>query len=158
GYAREILLPSDPDAGLVRGEGLEGDLEEAQRQGRLSGILNGCDYDHPALRSPSPRGFLARARDALDGWAAGRQQVSASWYHALRRIQLGQERAQRTAVVVGLVGRLSAQKYALLQVRMADGRSALEHLLGHAADGWMVLLGSGEATYEAFFHDSMVAR
>lgn len=158
GYAREILLPSDPDAGLVRGEGLEADLLEAQRQGRLSGILNGCDYDQPALRSPSPRGFLARARDALDGWAAGRQQVSASWYHALRRIQLWQEGAQRPAVVVGLVGRLTAQKYALLQLRMADGRSALEHLLDHCADGWMVLLGSGDATYENFFHDVMVAR
>ncbi len=43
-YAQEILQPNDPARGFSGGEGLEQDLRLAAEQGRLAGILNGCDY------------------------------------------------------------------------------------------------------------------
>jgi starch synthase len=43
-YALEIQRPSDPSTGFSGGEGLEADLRQAQAEGRLSGILNGCMY------------------------------------------------------------------------------------------------------------------
>jgi len=42
-YAKEILKPSNPPA-YYGGEGLEADLANAEKSGRLFGILNGCEY------------------------------------------------------------------------------------------------------------------
>lgn len=157
GYAREILLPSEPALGLVRGEGLEGDLQAAQAQGRLLGILNGCDYDHVRRRAPTHRQFLQAAQAALDAWVDGKLQVSGAHYRAQQRIHHWQWQNRKPPMVVGLVGRLTDQKFGLLQVVMSDGCSALDHLLGALEGAPMLLLGSGEAAHERFFLDAMLA-
>ncbi|HMD13068.1 MAG TPA: glycogen/starch synthase, partial [Bacteroidota bacterium] len=56
-YAEEILLPSDPKNGNIRGEGLEKILQRAKQENRLFGILNGCDY--PESRIPPRMSFPA---------------------------------------------------------------------------------------------------
>ncbi len=43
-YAEEVLHASDAANGFFGGEGLEQDLAAAKQQGRLVGILNGCEY------------------------------------------------------------------------------------------------------------------
>lgn len=44
-YANEITFPDDEAAHLIRGCGLEGDLKELYVNNKLSGIVNGIDYD-----------------------------------------------------------------------------------------------------------------
>ncbi len=43
-YAKEILQPSDASIGYYGGEVLEKDLNKANTEQRLFGILNGCEY------------------------------------------------------------------------------------------------------------------
>ena len=154
-YAREICLPSDPSMGLVRGEGLEGDLQEASEQGRLFGILNGCDYDNTAMRRPSHRQFVLSAMEALDSWAEQPRQESLTLFRALQRLHAWQAVRRKPGMVIGSVGRLSDQKISLLRQPMPDGRPALDHMLGAFDQGVMILLGSGAVEHERFFLEMM---
>jgi starch synthase len=160
-YAAEILLPSHPELGLVRGEGLEADLGRLATAGRLHGILNGCEYPPAgaaAARPLSRRGFFERVLETLQNWAAPRQQVPASWLHAALRVQQWRQQRQRESLVLASIGRLTSQKVSLLQVRCPDGRSVLDHLLEQlqqAGDGCLIMLGSGEPECERFMTAAM---
>jgi starch synthase len=156
-YAAEIVLPSDPELGLIRGEGLEDDLKAALEQGRLFGILNGCDYPAGARgRKPAKAAFISEARSALDLWVGDKATITAAWYHALVRLAEWERQKHKDSFLVTSVGRLTPQKVSLLQVEL-DGQSALDHLLAvlAAEKGFMVLLGSGDPACEAFMLQTM---
>ena len=155
-YAREILLPSQPELGLVRGEGLEQDLQAAEAQGRLFGILNGCEY--PATGTGSRPGFdqlISEVSDALESWVGDNYHVKASWFHAQKRVAQWAARRQKENFLVTSVGRLTPQKVSLLQVQL-DGSSALDRLLLKLDRGCMVMLGSGDQECEQFMLQAMM--
>ncbi len=157
GYAAEIREPSVPELGLVRGEGLEQDLQAAFEAGKLFGILNGCDY--PATgrgKKPTKTAFVAEATMALETWVGNQLYIKASWFHALERLLHWGGQRQKDAFLVTSVGRLTAQKVSLLRVEI-EGKSALEHLLAIVAaeKGFMIMLGSGDAACESFMTDIM---
>ncbi len=140
-YAREIQASA--------GEGLAQDLQEAARDGRLEGILNGCEYPQPG---PEPVAFstlLTAIRAELKRWQQG---VAADYaVQAASKVDRWRRR-KRPATLVTSVGRLTDQKVRLLRLPCSDGRSVLEHLLdrlGHR--GLFLLLGSGDPELEAFF-------
>lgn len=154
-YAREICLPSDPALGLVRGEGLEADLLDAEQQGRLFGILNGCDYDKVRMRRPSHRQFVSAAMAALDSWAGQPRAECLTLFRALQRLHTWQAAGRKPGMIIGSVGRLSDQKISLLRQTMSDGRPAFDHMLAGLDQGTMILLGSGAVEHEQFFLEMM---
>lgn len=157
-YAQEILLPSNPQAGLIRGEGLEEDLHRINQAGKLHGILNGCEYPEGKLAGmkPTKQQFIAAATATLDDWVSGRVQINSVHFHAQQRLLQWAQRKQKDQCVVGYVGRLAQQKVSLLQVEIRPGVSALDALLQQLDQGFMVLLGSGDTACEQFMREAMM--
>jgi starch synthase len=159
GYAREILQPSIPALGLVRGEGLEKDLQAVQRRGALHGILNGCDYAHekPAARKPSWKRFVALATTALGSWASTGAAVDVGYFLAQQRLLQWTQRSggSRKEIVVASIGRLTPQKVSLLQEPLADGSHAIDSLLVSLGKGVLIMLGSGDPACESFMQGAM---
>jgi len=145
-YAQEIQCPSDPAKGFIGGEGLEHDLVAAANDGRLFGILNGCDYSVSLGRRPGWQRLIIAARDTATSWF--RDDPDAVVHQlALERIAALPKR--RPLHVLTGIGRIVSQKMQLFLQPLADGRSALEHILeklGH--QGVLLFLGSGEPGYE----------
>jgi len=152
-YAREILRPSNWNEGIVGGEGLEKDLQRADREGRLLGILNGCEYDHKPRR-PKVAGVWELAEQALDSWIASNNGDPRSHYFALQRLY--QIRREQNGVRPCLVsiGRLTAQKLFLLVQNYQD-RPVMDQLLEQLRSGIFIMLGSGDPYYEQLFTNAM---
>ncbi|MFM1896236.1 MAG: hypothetical protein RLZZ385_1310 [Pseudomonadota bacterium] len=151
-YAREILGPSHWDQGVVGGEGLEADLQRVHAEGRLFGILNGCDYATPPATAAKPKALWPRIEAALDQWVA-KQGARDSHYQALKHLHAWQRRRTAARPLLVSIGRLTAQKLFLLVQPRAEGSVMDEFLLrlGESVDGAFILLGSGDPEYDRFF-------
>lgn len=152
-YAREILHPSDMGGrGYVGGEGLESDLQQAEQQGRLVGILNGCNYQ-PAdagLSEPlTPAKISEQLRKHLWRWMATEPQLPTVHYIADRRLEALAH--SEPGVLITSVGRVTTQKIRLLHQSLPDGRSALAAMLEElAGKGSYLMIGSGDQELEQF--------
>ena len=145
-YAEEIRRPSDTARGFYGGEGLEVQLENAARMNRLVGILNGCEYNGNSDRRPRWQRILAMVSDQVNAWVATDPDDKA---HALAQSRLASLPQNRPEHVMVSIGRLVRQKVSLFLEPLADGRSALEHILDRIGTNSVVfLLGSGEAEFE----------
>jgi starch synthase len=146
-YADEICRPSDEDAGFIGGEGLEQLLAEVRDEGRLVGILNGCEYDLPKTERPGWARLLDMCAAQLHDWQL-RDPGNDAHRLALQRIATEPER--RPLHVLTSIGRLVAQKVTLLLHGDDEGASPLERLaesLGRSAV--IIILGSGEKKFES---------
>jgi len=145
-YAREILQPSDPARGFIGGEGLERQLGNAARGGRLVGILNGCDYGGTRSHRPDWHDLTGLAAWQVNVW---RDDAPDDAAHRAARDRLLQLPKQRPDHVLVSIGRLVGQKVSLFLEELEDGRTALEHLLDALGPrGILIMLGSGETEYE----------
>lgn len=145
-YAREILRPSEPERGFIGGEGLETQLGNVARAGRLVGILNGCDYSAPTGRRPGWQRIVAAADAQVNEWL---EADPGNPVHELAAARLAALPARRPAHVLTSIGRLVQQKVSLFLEQMTDGRSALEHVVANlGSQGVLLLLGSGEPALE----------
>ena len=145
-YAQEIQCPSNPATGFIGGEGLEQDLVAAAEDGRLSGILNGCDYSAALGRRPGWQRLVITARDTLQTWSKKDPDATV---HRLALQSLAALPKRRPLHVLTSVGRLVSQKMQLLLQPLADSRTALEHILESLGpQGILFLLGSGDKAYE----------
>ncbi len=158
-YAKEILQPSDPQHGFVGGEGLELDLQRLDAEGRIIGILNGCDYDYQAHKVSSRNQLLNLIEENLHTWTVNSEFVPSANFFAFSRIQLWRKRRKAIPVTLTSIGRLTNQKARLLMEMLlkADGtrQSALDCLLDDLADGVFIMIGSGDPGYEKFFTQAM---
>jgi starch synthase len=154
-YAREIIEPSVPELGLVRGEGLEHDLRRLSEAGRLHGILNGCEYP-PEIETSAPTKaqIVNLAQATLENWVGRHTTINAAWFHALQRVHAWRTCTEQERFVVVSVGRLTPQKVSLLQVDL-DGVSTLDRFLERLQDGLFIMLGSGDASCENFMTKAM---
>jgi starch synthase len=113
-YAREIC-----EANM--GEGLDAELAAARDDGRLVGILNGCEYSRPKGRRPGWKTLLAMMTDQVEAWLddypASRMQAIAK-----KNLQLLPKRRPRN--VLASVGRLVQQKVSLM-VEILPGIAAI---------------------------------
>jgi len=155
-YAEEILEPSDVDGrGYYGGEGLELDLRQARDEGRLFGILNGCEY--PPKKKPqigSWKALLERIRQQQLDWIGASPNVSSA--HYLAQIRLGLLNSKRPRMLVTSVGRITGQKIGIMQAQTSSGQPALEQVLDKLGDaGLMLMVGSGDAEVEQFLVHSM---
>ena len=145
-YADEICHASDPSTGFIGGEGLEHLLAEAREQGRLVGILNGCEYDIPKLRRPGWVRLLGMFEAQLHDW---QKQDPGDVAHRLALQRIEKLPKRRPLHVLTSVGRLVAQKATLLLHDAKNGESPLDRIaeaLGRKAA--IIILGSGEKSYE----------
>ncbi len=145
-YAQEIQRPSNPDTGFIGGEGLEQDLTRAAEQDRLFGILNGCEYPASLGRRPGWQRLVMAARETAEEWLEA-DPGAAVHERALERLDALPKR--RPLHVLTSIGRIVSQKMQLFLEPLADGRSAMEHILDRLGRrGVFVMLGSGERDYE----------
>jgi starch synthase len=145
-YAQEIQCPSNPATGFVGGEGLEKDLTRAAEEGRLFGILNGCEYPASLGRRPGWQRLIMAARETVDEW---RQDNPGAAVHELALARLDALPKRRPLHVLTSIGRIVAQKMRLYLEPLADGRSAIEHILENLGRrGVLIMLGNGERGYE----------
>ena len=145
-YAQEIQCPSNPANGFYGGEGLEGELVAAAEDGRLFGILNGCDYSESLGRRPGWQRLVIAARETLEHWLASAPDDA---MHQLALKRLAGMPKRRPLHLLTSIGRIVSQKMMLFMQPFADGRSALEHILDDMGkSGVLFLLGSGDADYE----------
>jgi starch synthase len=155
-YAEEIQRPNSADGGGFHGgEGLEADLVAAREQGRLFGILNGCQYRDGGGRRRRPGWKTLRTLmlEEILRWAASGPTVASTHFVAMTRID--GLRSKRPETVVTGVGRLTAQKVQLLREPTSDGRPALDHILELLRGrGAYVLLGSGDPGLEQFLTET----
>lgn len=159
-YAKEILIPTDLAHGFIGGEGLESDLKRLVADGKLFGILNGCDY----LKAPAPHRTRAQLLElieqSLKTWVGARQYVPAAHFHAQSRVTQWRRRRKSVSITLSSVGRVTGQKARLLMEQVGDGQggevSALDKLLTDLGDGVFIMIGSGEEFYENFFTAAMV--
>jgi len=163
-YIKEIQLPSNQALGFVGGEGLERDLGLAAHEQRLVGILNGCEYSAQLAKKTTLKKTIALMHAQLTTWLS--QGVhSQSQQVALASLAAWDEKCNSVAsnakkpFVMSSVGRVSDQKVKILRHVMEDGRSSLEHILDRLCDrDLLILLGSGDADYEAFISEVAARR
>ncbi len=155
-YAQEICEPSRPkrnapDCVFFGGEGLEGDLRTARETGRLTGILNGCEYPAsgslPVRDQASWQALLKTLVSEVEGW----QKAAPNPRHelALQRLRALQNQP-RPSVVMTSITRVVDQKVRLM--RYPEGPSPIERVLARTdGEAIYLLAGSGDADYERFF-------
>lgn len=151
-YAKEILLPSDAGIGQHGGEGLEKDLLKANREKRLFGILNGCEYPKPgktAKRCDDWSVLLKQMQDLVMQWASQSTKLASA--HFIAHDNLGKLGNQRPKMLLTSVGRITEQKVGLMRQPTSSGNPALHEVLASLDDyAILLLIGSGDADYEQF--------
>ena len=154
-YAAEILQPSDSTSGIHGGERLESDLQAAQAEHRLFGILNGCEYPQPeAGEIRDWPALLQHMRSLLPLWISRGSSVAS--VHFLAQRALDRLDAARPPMLVTSVGRITGQKLGLMRQTTPAGKPGLWAALEVLGDqGLFVMVGSGDAEYEEFLCETM---
>ncbi len=144
-YALEILEADDPAQGFHGGEGLELDLQQAAREDRLTGILNGCDYSRVKKRGKKPSWKTLREtmKASIEYWISLTEHVRSSHFLALSKIKTRLTRKPKTLLVS--IGRLTPQKMGLFLHPTRQSATALEAILDTLSPGELfVMLGNGD--------------
>ncbi|WP_163339488.1 glycogen synthase [Desulfopila sp. IMCC35008] len=151
-YATEIITSSNHDQGYFGGEGLEKDLQQAAEDSRLYGILNGCDYPPKQNQVRSLSELISQCERELLTWIAAQPSVESAHLVPLQNLtRYLRADSSHQPFVVTSVGRVTEQKVLILCQEMANGQSALEHLLDMLGeDGIFLMLGSGDRELELF--------
>ncbi len=147
-YAKDILLPSAPPE-FIGGEGLEEDLRKADKEGRLFGILNGCNYKN--IRTVEPRHIYKNTIRAIFRWL----QQESKKYKADFLAHTGEKvidlLEERPAFICSSVARLTEQKFYFFK-RSPDAFVDILKIL-EEYNGIFMLLGTGAPEYEELFRD-----
>jgi len=153
-YAREILQPSRPPA-FFGGEGLEQDLRAAESQGRLHGILNGCEYPETRLPKKGTKDLLSILKAEAARWIARRPAVSFADSIAFARLEKLDAARSKPLFIATSISRVVDQKMLLFKAPGSDGRSGLEKILDAIGPkGLYILLGTGDRETEIFLTET----
>ena len=154
-YAEEIQKPSQKPQ-FYGGEGLESDLIQAHRDGRLIGILNGIDYppELPARRYHFTD-MLDLFRSKAIRWTGVWDRVATSQFMTYARaLELG-KRVSTPSILLTSVSRVVDQKVLLLREAGSSGKSGLHSILEALGEkGCYILLGNGDREYEKFLTET----
>jgi starch synthase len=146
-YAVEIQRPNDEAHGFHGGEGLESLLRDVWSDGRLFGILNGCEYPKQDRRKPGWRRLLETIGAELSVWQSRDQARAALLEIAASRLDALPSRRPRHLLTS--IGRLTPQKVALFLEPVGDDLTALDMILEDVGStGVFIMLGSGDPELE----------
>jgi starch synthase len=147
-YKEDVLLPSRRPE-FIGGESLENDLQKADNEGRLFGILNASNYDNIRV---AEKGLLYRNTvKALFGWLQDTSKKYKADFLAHTGEKIMQYVGNRPKFIVSSVARLTEQKFYFLM----RSPEALEQMLARLekVEGIFMLLGTGDPDYEEFFRE-----
>lgn len=154
-YSQEVQIASNDAGGFFGGEGLERDLQQAAEQGKLIGILNGCDYttQHPKQATLSE--LLEQIEATLFSWMAKNVHLDSSHYIAHHRVLQFMASEQQGPLVTS-VGRLTEQKVLLL-CQPHNNSLTIDEVCKviNQYNGRLIVLGSGDKKLEQLFTTAM---
>jgi len=149
-YAEEILEPSRPPV-TFGGEGLENDLRWANGEGRLHGILNGCEYPAEKAKKLSATALIGLLKKEAVRWAAKRNALSMADAFAFQTLEKIETARKKPSFIATSISRVVDQKMLLMKANGSNGKSGLENLLDALGpDRLYILLGTGDTETEAF--------
>jgi len=146
-YAEEILLPSDPKTGFHGGEGLEKLLQEAKRERRLTGILNGIEYPGDRIDHRVP---FSKLFDIIHAEVLAWNETLAPPPPESIIERILHMRSRSAGLLLTSVTRVSEQKIRLLFERGSAGKTAIDMILDilNRYNGFFILIGNGDPKYE----------
>jgi starch synthase len=153
-YAQEILEPSRPPQ-FFGGEGLDGDLQRAMAEGRLHGILNGCEYPAARPEKPGIRELLALIKAEAVRWASKKVTLPFADFTLFQTLEKLLAARGKPDFIAVSISRVVDQKMLLLKAPGSDGQTGLEKIL-HAIGpkGLYILLGTGDRETEIFLTEA----
>lgn len=156
-YKKDILMPSEPPI-FIGGEGLEADLREADKKGKLHGILNGINYNST---KPKPeKSLLETCMIAVFDWITTEEKHQKSEFLIHTGKKLIHLLDTKPTFLATSVARLTDQKFYFFLKYPEILDRILEKLA--SVKGAYVLLGTGAEEYEELFramsykHDNFV--
>ncbi len=147
-YKEDVLKPSSPPE-FIGGEGLEQDLLKADNEGRLYGILNGCNYGN--IRVADTGKLYRNTVKALFRWLQEESKKYKADFLAHTGEKVMQYVAKQPKFIVSSVARLTEQKFYFFKRSPEAFVSILKKL--DEVDGIFMLLGTGAPEYEALFRE-----
>jgi starch synthase len=147
-YKEDVLRPSTPPE-FIGGESLELDLQEANNQGRLFGILNGSNYKNIRV---AEKGLLYRNTvKALFRWLQEESKKYKADFLAHTGEKVMEYVTDRPKFIVSSVARLTEQKFYFFKRSPEAFVEILKRL--KKIDGIFMLLGTGAPEYEELFRE-----
>ncbi|MEM9000022.1 MAG: glycogen/starch synthase [Bacteroidota bacterium] len=145
-YKKDVMLPSSPPE-FIGGEGLEEDLKQADDEGRLFGILNGCNYKNINVE---PKGQLYRNTvKALFRWLQEESKKYKADFLAHTGEKIMEYVDEKPKFIASSVARLTEQKFYFFKKSPEAFIEILKKL--EKVDGIFMLLGTGAPEYEELF-------
>lgn len=145
-YKEDVLKPSNPPE-FIGGEGLERDLQEANNEGRLFGILNGSNYKNIRV---AEKGLLYRNTvKALFRWLQEESKKYKADFLAHTGEKVMEYVGSKPKFIISSVARLTEQKFYFFKRSPEAFVAILEKL--RKVDGVFMLLGTGAPEYEELF-------
>ncbi len=151
-YKEDVLKPSSPPE-FIGGEGLETDLIKAENEGRLFGILNGCNYNN--VRVADTGKLYRNTVKALFRWLQEESKKYKADFLAHTGEKVMEYVANHPKFIVSSVARLTEQKFYFFKRSPEAFEQLLQKL--EAVGGIFMLLGTGAPEYEALFRDMSYA-
>ncbi|MBI3195362.1 MAG: glycogen/starch synthase [Ignavibacteriae bacterium] len=165
-YSQEILRTSNHTNGFFGGEGLEPLLQFVNNEGRLHGILNGCEYPETVIHPPEVgRGYRLPVTEnhnslitihnvlnlILDELKAGKVSIGGLTHEECEsRFQWLQE--QEIELLLTSVTRVTEQKVRLFCEKDSFGTIAIDSIAAslNEKNGIFIMLGTGTPEYERY--------
>jgi len=145
-YKEDVMKPSSAPE-FIGGEGLENDLREADEQGRLFGILNGCNYKK-IRRAKKGQLFFNIVR-VLFPWLQEESKKYKADFLAHTGEKISPYLQKDPDIIVASVARLTEQKFYFFR-KSPEAFDKILRML-KARKGIFVLLGTGAPEYEELF-------
>ena len=145
-YKEDVLRPSNPPE-FIGGESLELDLQEADNQGRLFGILNGSNYKN--IRVAKKGRLYRNIVRALFRWLQEESKKYKAEFLAHTGEKVMEYVTDKPKFIVSSVARLTEQKFYFFKRSPEAFVEILEKL--KKVDGIFMLLGTGAPEYEELF-------
>ena len=142
-YKNDVLYPSNPPE-FIGGEGLEEDLNQADREGRFIGILNGCNYRN--IRRARKNNLYFNIASAIFEWLQQESKKYKSDFLAHTGEKVMPYLKRKPDFVCSSVARLTEQKFYFFK-RSPEAFLEILDLLAEV-NGIFILLGTGAPEYE----------
>ncbi|MEL4306489.1 glycogen synthase [Joostella sp. CR20] len=142
-YKEDIQKPSNFPA-FVGGEGLENDLKEANEQGRLFGILNGCNYKN--INRVRKNELCKHSIKAIFKWLQEPNKKYKADFLAHTGNKIYSLTENKPSFVCASVARLTEQKFFFYKNNPELLKSILDELA--TRNGVYIVLGTGAPEYE----------
>ena len=147
-YKNDVLKPSAPPE-FIGGESLEKDLQAADNEGRLFGILNGSNYKN--IRVAEKGRIYRNIVKALFSWLQDESKKYKADFLAHTGEKVMEYVGNPPKFIVSSVARLTEQKFYFFKRSPEALVSILKKL--EKVNGVFMLLGTGDPDYEKLFRE-----